>query len=81
MLFPLSYLCLHSYLVFVVPIFLFALYMACMESSKHKLVLFLNLKVFLLKSVVTPISLNPCVSTNLKKIQNDIFKAQRFENV
>lgn len=60
-----SPLCLHSYLVFTVPTFLFAPFMACTESSKHKL--FLNLKVCRLKSVVTSISLNPCVSTNLKK--------------
>lgn len=62
-----SPLSLHPYLVFAVPTFLLAPHVACTESSKHKLVLFLNLKVCRLKSVVTSISLNPCVSTNLKK--------------
>lgn len=64
---------------FAVPAFLFAPYTADVESSKHKLVLFFFYisKFCRLKSVVTSISLNPCVATNLERI----FKAERFENV
>ena len=52
---------MSALLLFTVPRSLFA---PCMESFKRKL---LNLKVCRLKSVVTSISLNPCVSPNLKK--------------
>ena len=70
---------------FAVPAFLFAPYTAAAESSKHKLVHFFFSfyisKFCRLKSVVTSISLNPRVATNLKKKKRKKKREKKYKMI